>query len=51
MLDFSNGPLSTAIFGNIQLAVVPGASVTTPAVEVTFESLYAKGSALSGAPV
>lgn len=50
-LDFSDGPISTAIFGNVQLAVVPGASPTNAAVEVCFESLYAKGSALSGAPV
>jgi len=50
-LDFSKGPISTAIFGNVQLAVVPQGTLTTPAVEVCFESIYAKGSTLSGAPV
>ena len=49
--DFSNGPYSTAIFANVQLALTPQGTMTSPAVETTFESLYAKGSALSGAPV
>lgn len=50
-LDFANGPISTAIFGTVQLGITPGGSLTTPAVEVAFESLYAKGAALSGIPV
>ena len=49
--DFSQGPISTAIFANVQLALVPQGTMTAPAMETTFESLYAKGSALSGAPV
>ena len=51
MFDFSAAPVSTALWGNVQLAVTPGTAPTTPAVEVTFESLYAKGSALTGTPV
>ena len=53
MFDFSNGPISTAIFGNVQLASTPlsSATMTNPALEISFESLYAKGAALSGAPV
>jgi hypothetical protein len=49
--DFSNGPISTAIFANVQLALTPQGTMTSPAVETSFESFYAKGSALSGAPV
>lgn len=49
--DFASGPISTAIFANVQLALTPQGAMTTPAVETTFESFYAKGSALSGAPV
>ena len=51
VFDFSNGPISTAIFANVQLALVPQGTMTTPSIETTFESFYAKGSALSGAPV
>lgn len=49
--DFASGPISTAIFANVQLALTPQGTMTTPAIEATFESFYAKGSALSGAPV
>ena len=51
VFDFSNGPISTAIFANVQLALTPQGTMTSPAVETSFESFYAKGSALSGAPV
>lgn len=51
VFDFANGPISTAIFANVQLALTPQGTMTTPAVEVSFESLYAKGAAMSGAPV
>jgi hypothetical protein len=52
-LNFAAGPISTAIFGNVQLAITPNAAatLTTPSVEVCFESLYAKGAALGGATV
>lgn len=49
--DFAKGPISTSIYANVQLAVKPGGTLTgTPAVEVTFESFYPKGVALSGIP-
>lgn len=48
--DFANGPISTAIFGNVQSLVTPIGTLTNPALETSFESFYSKGAALSGIP-
>lgn len=47
-LDFEPAPIQTDVYGNVQLAVTPGATVSSPNIEVTWESLYLKGAALSG---
>jgi hypothetical protein len=47
-MDFDVAPIVTDIYGNVQAALVPGATVTNPNIEMTFESLYVKGAALSG---
>lgn len=49
-LDFADGPISTAIYSNVQLFVTPGAVLTSPNIEIVFESFYPKGAALSGIP-
>lgn len=51
VMDFADAPVSTAIFGNVQIAMTPGATVAAPLLEVGFESIYAKNAALSGVPV
>ncbi len=50
VFDFANGPISTAIFGNVQALLRPNAAatLTNPAIETMFESFYPKGSNLSG---
>lgn len=48
-LDFATSPLQTSLYGNLQLGLTPGGTVTAGAsVEIMYESLYMKGQALSG---
>jgi hypothetical protein len=46
--DFEPAPISTDVYGNCQIALTPSTTVTNPNIEMTFESLYMKGAALSG---
>jgi hypothetical protein len=48
--DFARGPISTSMYGTVQLGVKPAGTLTTPALEVSYESFYAKGVSLSGTP-
>lgn len=47
-IDSADVPIQTNLFGNIQLGVKPSAVTSNSKVEVMFESMYLKGSALSG---
>lgn len=41
-------PIETALFGNVQMGIVPNTVGATPYVEQMFESFYTKGQALPG---
>lgn len=47
--DFSKKPIETAVYGNVQMGVTPGAyTAGNTHMDILFESMYTKGSVLPG---
>ena len=40
--------METALFGNVQIGIVPSVVNTNALIEIGFESFYTKGSAIPG---
>ena len=45
---YRSKPMETALFGNVQIGIVPSVVNTNALIEIGFESFYTKGSALPG---
>jgi hypothetical protein len=48
VFDYTDRPINTALYGNIQLGLTPGIALTTPRIDYAFESLYRANAALPG---
>lgn len=47
-IDHLSKPIETALFGNVQANITPNAALTSPNIEIMFESFYTKGMTLPG---
>lgn len=48
ILDYSDRPIDTLLFGQVQLGLTPGIALTTPKINFCTEAMYRQNSALPG---